>query len=462
MEVKKDFGVTRNKVAPMNALMFGKVPPQDTEIESAVLGAILNERDAFPEIFPIISKPEVFYKHQHEVIYNAILEVVRRGDVIDMLTVIEQLTKTKQLEDAGGAHYIATISNNVVSSGHIKSHAAIIVEKYILREIIKTCSNGAGAGYDNEDPFELLDRLTRDLHEINNIVSLGNTIHISVAGKECVEQVDKILSGELPQGGITSGIKSIDAVTGGWQNTDLIIIAARPAIGKTAFVLNMVVNCMEPVLIFSLEMGKQQLYKRIVANTANIPLDFINKPERMYEDTRRKWHEEYAVISGMPIFINDKAGVSITEIVSETKKYKRKHHIGLVAIDYLQLIRTAAKKGGNREQEVAYITRELKIMAKDLNIPVIALSQLNRAGDTGKPTLANLRESGAIEQDADIVTFLYKGQQDGDIILDFAKHRNGVTRDVLLKFDGAYQRFKDDDPEPFPGRFQNLITHLRE
>lgn len=458
VNIKKDFDNTRRKPDITN-LVYGKVPPQDIDAESALLGAMILDKHLVPDILPIIPMADAFYTDAHQKIYDAILTTYDSGSPIDMLTVTQTLRKAENLELVGGPYYLTQLTMSVVSGAHATAHARIIIEKFISRELIRVAGTIVGEAYaDTMDTFDLLAKSEAAIMDISKIVTNSSkTVHISTIAKECVDDAEAIINGEISGTGLMCGINSVDAVTSGWQKEDLIIIAARPAVGKTAFALNALINANVPALFFSLEMSRKQLYKRMAANTGSIPLDWITNPLRMNEWALKQWHSEFQTLSKKPIYVNDKAGISVSEVRAVTSEHVRKYGVQLVVIDYLQLMKCLTNKGMNREQQIASITRDLKEMAKDFEIPVISLCQMSRSVETrgdNKPKLSDLRESGAIEQDADVVCFLY-GSSDPQLKnirnFDIAKHRNGVTDDMLLKFQGEYQRFTDNEKDPFAG-----------
>lgn len=472
LNIKKEFGTTRARKTPdLGNMVYGKVPPQAKELEEAVLGAIMLEKDKLSDVLEVLSKPECFYIDAHQRIYAAIKRLPEKGQVVDLLTVTEELKKSDELELIGGAYYLTKLTANVVTSAHVIAHARIVMEKYIQRELIKICGEMIANAYeDKSDVFDLMDKAESDLFEISNNFLRKNYSSMQEILVETIDQVAKAREEKDDITGVPSGFPSLDAITGGWQKTDLIILAARPAVGKTAFALNLAMNAaMHPtkpkgVAIFSLEMGNTQIVKRMLSCTTQVRLENISRgkmEDYEFEQLTRKMEP----LAKAPIFIDDQAGLNIFELRAKCRRLKTKNDIGMVIIDYLQLMQ-GSDKAGNREQEISKISRELKGLAKELDIPVLALSQLSRAvetrsGDRGKiPQLSDLRESGAIEQDADMVMFIYRpeyhgivndenGQPlEGETHINIAKHRNGSLDTVKLKAILEYQQFielpKDD------------------
>lgn len=443
----------------------GRVPPQAVDLEEVVLGSMLLERDALTEVIDII-KPDIFYKDAHRKICEAIHSLFKNSEPVDIMTVTHELKKTNDLESIGGAYYIAQLTNKVASAANIEYHARILVQKHIERELISSSSEIITQAYDESiDVFDLLDKAQSNLFELseNNFrrsyVSMDNIV------TEAIKEIEKARTHKDELRGVPTGFTKLDALTGGFQRSDLLILAARPGMGKTALALtmarNMAVDYNRPVAVFSLEMAALQLTTRLIASEAEITSDKLRKGEL----TDNEWHQLNSRIDNLakaPIFIDDTPALSIFELRAKCRRLKEQYDIQFVVIDYLQLMTTNSEKG-NREQEISTISRSLKALAKELNIPVLALSQLSRdvekRGGSKKPVLSDLRESGAIEQDADIVLFIYRagyynidedehGKPSTDMAeLRIAKHRNGALKDIELKFTGKYARFSDPEPE---------------
>ncbi len=456
---------TRHKPA-VNSTEYGKVPPQVIELEETVLGAIMLEKDALIAVLDLL-KPESFYKEAHQKIFSAIMKLSQEEKPIDILTVTEELKKAKALDSVGGAFYITQLTGRVSSAAHIEYHARIIAQKFIQRELIRISTEIQNRSYDEStDVDDLLDFSETELFNIAEGNIKKEILKINVLIKEAINQIEEASKREDNLSGVPSGFTKIDRITSGWQNSDLIIIAARPSMGKTAFVLsmtrNMAVEHNHPVAVFSLEMSSVQLVNRLIVSETKLPSERIrNGKLHDYE-----WEQLEIKIKNLvdaPIFIDDTPAISIFELRAKCRRLKLQHNIGMIIIDYLQLMTGTSETRGNREQEVSTISRSLKAIAKELNVPVIALSQLNRAvetrGGTKRPQLSDLRESGAIEQDADMVLFIHRPEYYGfyedeegnsnigaaEIII--AKHRNGPVGDVKLKFSSesaSFTEFEDD------------------
>lgn len=462
---KKDFASSRAKRMEQNTLAFGKIPPQARELEEAVLGAIMLEKDKLSDVLEILQKKECFYVDAHQKIFSAIKSLIEKGQVVDLLTVTEELKRTDELDIVGGAYYLTRLTMNVITSAHVIPHSRIILEKFILRELIRICGNIVSDAYEERsEVFEILDTAETQLFEIGNSYLKNNYSSIKDILVQTMEQIAKAKEEKADITGVPSGFPKLDEITSGWQKTDLIILAARPSVGKTAFALNLAVNAaLNPhdpkgVAIFSLEMSNVQLVKRLLSMVTEVRLENISRG-RLEDYEFEQLSERMAPLAKAPIFLDDQPGLNIFELRAKCRRLKAKHDIQLVIIDYLQLMHGPNEKGGNREQEISKISRELKGLAKELDIPVIALSQLSRAvetrsGDKGKiPQLSDLRESGAIEQDADMVMFIYRpeyhgiendehGQPvDGETHINIAKHRNGRLDQVKLKAQLEYQKF---------------------
>ena len=460
--------ITRKKPAYDNPTNFlGKVPPQAVELEEAVLGALMLEKDALTNVIDIL-KVESFYKDSHKVIFQAILDLFTESQPIDLLTVTSQLRKNGALEIAGGAFYVTELTSKVASAANIEYHARIITEQSIKRELIKISGEIQKEAFeDTTDVFELLDKMEQSLFEISEKNIRKNYSDLRSIMREAIVELEARKNQKDGLTGVPSGFTALDRVTSGWQKSDLVIIAARPAMGKTAFVLSVLRNAAvdhnRPVAIFSLEMSSVQLVNRLISSEAELDSEKIKKGSLADHEWAQLVHKT-AKLSKAPLFVDDTPALSILELRAKCRKLKAQHDIQMVVVDYLQLMSGDSKNGGgggNREQEIASISRALKKIAKELSIPVIALSQLSRAVETRggdkRPQLSDLRESGAIEQDADMVMFLYRPEyygitEDeggastagvGEVII--AKHRNGSLENVKLRFIGKYTKFMDLD-----------------
>lgn len=436
------------------ASQIGKLPPQALDIEEAVLGALLLEQDAIVAAGDILSIHS-FYKEAHQQIYRAMVELAKRAENTDILTVVEELKRMDKLEAVGGAAYVAQLTDKVASAAHVETHARIIHQKFIQRELIRVASEIQTDAYDeSQDVAELLDKAQQEVFDIAEGNIRKETLPIKPIIDEAIDIITELSEKSDEISGAPSGFHKLDAITAGWQKSDLIIIAARPAMGKTSFILsmarNMAVIHQRPVALFSLEMSSIQLVNRLIASETELGSEKL----RTGKLAPYEWEQLHTKIKDLveaPIFIDDTPALSIFELRSKARRLKQKHNISCLVIDYLQLMTAGNVGRGNREQEVSLISRQLKIIAKELNIPVIALSQLNRDVEKRqdkhkKPMLADLRESGAIEQDADMVLFIHRPEvyeifEDennnslrgiGQIII--AKHRNGSTGEVSLRF----------------------------
>jgi len=447
---------------PVN-MEYGKVPPQAIDLEEAVLGALMLEKDALISVGDILI-PESFYKDSHQKIYKAILELSAKEEPIDIFTVTESLRRLNFLEDVGGPYFITQLTNKVASAAHIEFHAKIIAQKYIQRELIRVSSEIQSEAFDDStDVASLLDKAQQDVFAIAEGNIKKETEHIRSLAEEVIKQIEEAGKREDGLSGVPSGFNALDRITSGWQGSDLIIIAARPSMGKTAFVLsmarNMALTHKAPIAIFSLEMGADQLVRRMIASETELGSEKLRNG-RLADFEWEQLNVRIKELIEAPIYIDDTPGLSIFELRSKCRRLKAKYDIQCIVIDYLQLMSAGGNMRGNREQEVSLISRQLKIIAKELKIPVIALSQLNRGveqrtGDAKKPMLSDLRESGAIEQDADMVLFIHRPERYGitedtegnsligiaDIII--AKHRNGAVGDIQLRFKNELAKFAD-------------------
>lgn len=443
--------------------VFAKLPPRDTELEEAVLGALMLEKDAYTEVCDIL-KPESFYEPMNQKIYEAIQQLGTFQRPIDMLTVTEQLRANGNLEDVGGALRISELTGRVSSAANIEYHARIVAQKYLAREIIQFCSEVQTKSYDeSNDVFDVLQLAESKLFEISQHNVKKDVTQIDPIITEALKKIDD--AGKRTNGlsGLESGFFELDKVTSGWQPSDLVIIAARPAMGKTAFVLSMAmsmaVNYNTPIAVFSLEMSNIQLVNRLISNVSEIEGNKI-KSGQLTPDEVLKLNERVKRLYAAPLYIDDTPSLSVFELRTKARRLVQEHKIKMIIIDYLQLMNASGMKFGSREQEVSTISRSLKQLAKELEIPVIALSQLNRSvenrTDGKRPQLSDLRESGAIEQDADLVCFIHRpeyylrSQQDSeghDIrgLAEFiiAKHRSGAIGTIKLRFQAGFARFEN-------------------
>jgi len=479
--------ITKTKKTPVNTEETGRLQPQARELEEAVLGALMLEKDAYSIISEILS-PECFYDKTHELIFTAIQTLAMQQKPIDILTVVEQLRKDGTLESVGGASYIAQLSQKVVSSAHIDYHARIVAQKYLARELITFSSEVAGKAFDEtNDVDDLMQEAEGKLFEISQRNVKKDVVHISPIINEAFHLMREAAKRTDGLSGLPSGFKDLDKITSGWQNSDLIIIAARPGMGKTAFVLsmakNMAVNFNIPIAVFSLEMSNVQLVNRLIVNVAELSGEKI-KTGQLAE---YEWHQLDSKVSKLyeaPIYVDDTPSLSVFELRTKARRLVKEHNVKCVVVDYLQLMNASGMSFGSREQEVSIISRSLKGMAKELCIPIIALSQLNRSldlrtnqpksnrdsYDAKRPQLSDLRESGAIEQDADIVCFIhrpeyykiYADEHGNDVTgkaeIIIAKHRNGSTGDLVLEFKKEFARFQNLDENRIVTDFQSRVN----
>ncbi len=469
----------RNKPADPTAIYGGKVPPHDSDIEEAVLGALMLEKDAYTTVCDML-KPESFYEPKNQKIYTAIQALGASQQPIDMLTVTEQLRRQdNDLREVGGPAHIAQLTSRVLSAAHVETHARLLAQKYLARELIAFATQIENQSFDeSNDVDDLLQEAESKLFQISQRNVKKEVTQIDPVISQALEQIQLASNRTSGLSGLETGYHQLDKLTSGWQNSDLIIIAARPAMGKTAFVLsmakNMAINYNTPIALFSLEMSNLQLVNRLISNACELEGEKIKSGQL----SSLEWDQLMARIKHLysaPLYIDDSPNLSIFELRTKARRLVREHQIKMIIIDYLQLMNASGMKYGSREQEVSMISRSLKQLAKELNIPIIALSQLNRSvesrgndnsKDGKRPQLSDLRESGAIEQDADIVCFIHRpeyylrsgtDQEGNDIrgLAEFivAKHRSGSTDDVKMRFVHRFARFENWDSsgesEPF-------------
>jgi len=460
------------------SLEKGKIPPQAVDLEEAVLGAMMIDKKGIDDVIDILH-PDAFYEVRHQEVYRVIFELFQESKPIDLLTVSNQLKKHGKLDIVGGDFYLIRLTQKVASSAHIEFHARIILQKYIQRKLISISSDIIENAYDEtSDVFDLLDNAEAKLFEVTQ----GNLKKSSEGAGDLVKQALKKIqdiSNQEGMSGLATGFTKLDALTSGWQPSDLVIIAARPGMGKTAFVIsmakNMAIDFDHPVAVFSLEMSSVQLITRMISSETGLTSEKLRKGNL----EPHEWEQlnvKVKKLSDAPIFIDDTPSLSIFDLRAKARRLVSQHGVRIIVIDYLQLM-TAGNtgKGGNREQEISTISRNLKALAKELSIPVIALSQLSRAvetrGGSKRPLLSDLRESGAIEQDADIVSFIYRPEYYGMTEWDdddhspcegqgefiVAKHRNGGLDNIRLKFTGHLAKFSDLE-EGFSSEFHSSMN----
>jgi replicative DNA helicase len=469
MAEKRNYTKKTSTPAPIQANEFGKMPPQAPELEEAVLGAIMIEKDAYSLISEIL-KPECFYKVAHQKIFEAIMTLAVRQEPVDMHTVTEQLRKIGTIDEVGGPYYITLLTAKVSSAAHLEYHSRIIVQKYLARELIRISSEIQTKAFDDKtDVDDLMQEAEGMLFEVSQRNLKKDVTQINPVIDEAIQRM-QIAATKQGASGVPSGFHALDKITSGWQRSDLIIMAARPAMGKTAFVLsmakNMAVDFNTPVAIFSLEMSNVQLVNRLIMNVCELEGEKV-KNGQLSNHEWTKLDKDIKELIDAPIYVDDTPSLSVFELRSKARRLVKEHKVQCLIIDYLQLMNASGMSFGSREQEISIISRSLKGLAKELDIPIIALSQLNRGveGRTGydgkRPQLADLRESGAIEQDADMVCFIhrpeyYKLETDnegnstkGIALIIVAKHRNGAVDDAILKFKGSYAKFMNlDDKDP--------------
>ena len=433
---------------------LGKIPPQDIEAEQAVLGSMLTDQDAVIAAIEVL-KEDDFYREDNKIIYTALLNIYNRAEPIDIITLKSELSSMGKLEAVGGLEYIAQLPDKVPTTANVERYVKIVEEKSMLRNLVKTANEIINLGYDEtenvEDIMDIAEKKIFDVMQRKN--SKGYT-HIKDILIDSFTQLENLYNQKGSITGVPSGFVELDRKTAGLHGSELILIAARPAMGKTAFALNIGTYAATragcPVAIFSLEMSKEQLANRILCSEALVDSNKVRTGE-LEDEEWGKLAQTSGELSTAEIYVDDTPGISVMEIRAKCRKLKLEKNIGLVIIDYLQLIQGSGKRGASREQEIAEISRSLKILAKELNVPVIALSQLSRAVEgrpDHRPMLSDLRESGSIEQDADIVMFLYRDdyynensekKNIAEVII--AKQRSGSTGTVELAWLGNYTKF---------------------
>jgi len=479
MEETKFIPGKRIDKARIIGLEKGKLPPQALDFEVAVLGAMMIDKKGIDDVIDILH-PEAFYDKRHQEIYAAIYTLFQNSEPTDLLTVSAQLRKDGKLDVVGGDFYLINLTQKVASSAHIEYHARIILQKFIQRKLISISSDIIESAYDETmDVFDLLDEAEAKLFEVTQ----GNLKKGSEDAGDLVKQALKKIqdiSNQEGMSGLATGFTKLDALTSGWQPSDLIIIAARPGMGKTAFVIsmakNMAIDFNHAVALFSLEMSSVQLITRMISSETGLTSEKLRKGNL----EAHEWEQlnvKVKKLSDAPIYIDDTPSLSIFDLRAKARRLVSQHGVKIIIIDYLQLMTAggSGKGGGNREQEISTISRNLKALAKELSVPVIALSQLSRAvetrGGSKRPLLSDLRESGAIEQDADIVSFIFRPEYYGVTEWDddehtscegqgefiVAKHRNGGLENIRLKFTGHLAKFSDLD-DGFSSEFQSKMN----
>ncbi|HNR20214.1 MAG TPA: replicative DNA helicase [Bacteroidia bacterium] len=474
MEQEDNTRASKRRTAPSKSQItqqisagLGKVPPQAVDLEEAVLGALMLERNALTAVIDVLH-PECFYKDAHSKIFRVIHELFHKAEPIDILTVTHALKKSGELEIVGGPYYITSLTNRVASAANIEYHARIILQKYIQRELIRISNDTIKEAYEEtSDVLNLLDNAEKNLFAIaeGNIRRNYEDMHALIS--KAIKEIEIASKQEGGVTGVPSGFTELDRVSAGWQKSDLIIIAARPGMGKTAFTLslarNAAVQFKRPVAFFSLEMSSVQLVNRLISAETEITSEALRRGQLAHHE----WEQLNAKIvplTSAPLYIDDTPALSIFELRAKCRRLVAEKKVEMIIIDYLQLM-TAGNDSGNREQEISTISRSLKAIAKELEVPIICLSQLSREvekrGGTKKPQLSDLRESGAIEQDADMVMFIYRpeyyglteneegGDTRGQAEIIVAKNRQGSLKSVNLKFIGQFTKFTDIDSFEF-------------
>ena len=440
--------------------MIDRVPPQNIEAEQAVLGAMLIKKEAIAEVSQILSASD-FYRESHRMVFEAMMALFNKNEAVDLITVTEQLRKTEQLEKAGGIAAITSLANAVPTAANVEYHARIVSEKAQLRNLINAATEIAGAAYeDNDDVSEVMDKAEKRILEVAAHQTGSAFVPIGEILMDTFAKIEVLYESKGGLTGLSSGFKDLDKLTSGLQASDLILVAARPSMGKTAFTLNIAtyvaVHEKQPVAFFSLEMSKEQLVQRMLCSEGGIDSQRLRIGQLEDQD----WSHLIAAANRLneaPIFIDDTAGITIMELRSKARRLKAEHGLKLIVIDYLQLMQgRPGKNGDNRQQEISEISRSLKALARELDVPVIALSQLSRSVESRqvkRPMLSDLRESGSLEQDADIVMFLYRedyytpeteNKNITEVII--AKHRNGPVDTVQLFFHKQFTKFADLSP----------------
>lgn len=433
---------------------LGKIPPHDIEAEQAIIGSMLTDKEAVIAAVEILKDTD-FYREDNKTIYSAILNLYNRSEPIDIITLKAELKSMGKLEAVGGLEYIAQLPDRVPTTSNVEQYVKIVEEKSMLRSLIKVADEVITLGYDPMQEVEnIIDAAEKKIFDVTQKKNQKGYASIKDILVDTFIELEKLYNQKEPITGIPTGFLDLDYKTAGLHNSDLILVAARPAMGKSAFALNIATNAAVrakvPVAIFSLEMAKEQMTNRILCSEAMVDSNKV-RTGKIEDDDWAKLAAASGELSESGIYIDDTPGISIMEIRAKCRKMKMEKNIGLVVIDYLQLVQGSSKRGASREQEIAEISRSLKILAKEINVPVIALSQLSRAPEQRpdhRPMLSDLRESGSIEQDADIVMFLYRDdyynedsekKNIAEVIL--AKHRSGSTGTVELLWMGNYTKF---------------------
>ena len=480
MEKSEPVKLNKQQSGTVIALQQGKLPPQALDLEEAVIGAMMIDKKGVDEVIDLL-QPDAFYKLAHQNIFESILNLFQNSQPIDLLTVSADLKKNGKLESVGGDYYLVQLTQKVSSSAHIEFHARIILQKFIQRSLIRISNEIIESSYkESTDVFDLLDEAESKLYDVaqGNIKKSSDTAqNLVMLAKKKIEEI----ANKDGLSGISTGFEKLDTLTSGWQPSDLIIIAARPGMGKTALTLSMARNIavtkQVPVAFFSLEMSSVQLITRLISAETGLSSEKL-RTGKLADHEWKQLNVKVGDLEKAPLFIDDTPALSIFDLRAKARRLASQHQIKLIVVDYLQLMTAGNNnKAGNREQEISTISRNLKSLAKELNIPVIALSQLSRAvetrGGTKRPQLSDLRESGAIEQDADIVSFIYRPEyyqiEEGDdeehtssigqAEFIVAKHRNGGLDNIRMKFIGQLGKFEDLQSDDSSYEYQSKMNN---
>jgi replicative DNA helicase len=480
MEKSKPVKLNKQQSGTVIALQQGKLPPQALDLEEAVIGAMMIDKKGVDEVIDLL-QPDAFYKLAHQNIFESILNLFQNSQPIDLLTVSSDLRKNGKLESVGGDYYLVQLTQKVASSAHIEFHARIILQKFIQRSLIRISNEIIESSYkESTDVFDLLDEAESKLYDVaqGNIKKSSDTAqNLVMLAKKKIQE----LANKDGLSGISTGFEKLDTLTSGWQPSDLIIIAARPGMGKTALTLSMARNIavikQVPVAFFSLEMSSVQLITRLISAETGLSSEKL-RTGKLADHEWKQLNVKVGDLEKAPLFIDDTPALSIFDLRAKARRLASQHQIKLIVVDYLQLMTAGNNnKAGNREQEISTISRNLKSLAKELNIPVIALSQLSRAvetrGGTKRPQLSDLRESGAIEQDADIVSFIYRPEyyqieewddeehtsSIGQAEFIVAKHRNGGLDNIRMKFIGQLGKFEDLQSDDSSYEYQSKMNN---
>jgi replicative DNA helicase len=446
----------QKKVQPLGSALIDKVPPQNIEAEMAVLGSMLLEEAAISDVIEILDS-ESFYRDNHQKIYNAIIGLYGEGKPIDLITLSDYLLKENELEKAGGAGYLAELTNAVPTAANVLHHAKIVKEKAILRKLISTATNIVTQGYEPDQEVDaLLDTAEKLIFDIAGSKVKSGIVPVKELIKHSIETIEKLYQRKTQVTGIPTGYQDLDVITAGLQPSDLVIVAGRPSMGKSALMCGFAEHASViekiPTAIFSLEMSKESLVQRILCSHARVDMQAV-RTGFLSQDHWGDLVNAAGKMSTAPLFIDDTPGVNVLELRAKARRLKAQHNIGLLIVDYLQLMQAAGSRGESRQQEISDISRSLKALARELNIPLIAVSQLSRATESRdgfRPRLSDLRDSGAIEQDADVVMLLFREEyynptEDNKGVAEviIAKQRNGPVGTKKLTFIKEFSRFEN-------------------